>query len=171
MEPTIKKATLEDIHALNKLVNSAYRGESSKKGWTTEAHLLEGTRTTEAELIEIISKKENGLFIYVEEEILGCVLLIQKINKLYLGMLTVNPDLQNKGIGKRLLDFAEAHAKSLNLNTIEMTVIATRQELIAYYNRKGYLDTGKREAFSNELNQQVIKGVPALEFVVLEKKL
>jgi ribosomal protein S18 acetylase RimI-like enzyme len=86
-------------------------------------------------------------------------------------MLTVNPDLQNKGIGKRLLDFAEAHAKNLNLNTIEMTVIAARQELIAYYNRKGYLDTEKREAFSNELNQQVIEGAPALEFVVLEKKL
>jgi ribosomal protein S18 acetylase RimI-like enzyme len=171
MEPTIKKATLEDVSALNRLVNSAYRGESSKKGWTTEAHLLEGTRTTEAELIEIISKKENGLFIYVEEEILGCVLLIQKINKLYLGMLTVNPDLQNKGIGKRLLDFAEAHAKNLNLNAVEMTVIATRQELIAYYNRKGYLDTEKREAFSNELNRQVIEGAPALEFVVLEKKL
>jgi GNAT superfamily N-acetyltransferase len=171
MKPTIRKVSLEDINELNILINSAYRGESSKKGWTTEAHLLEGTRTTESELIEIISKKENHLFIYVEDQILGCVLLIQKINKLYLGMLTVRPDLQNKGIGKRLLDFAESHAKSLNINVIEMTVIAAREELIAYYNRKGYFDTGKRIAFSNELNEQIVEGSPNLEFVVLEKNL
>ena len=74
----ITKATIEDVSALNKLINSAYRGESSKKGWTTEANLLEGIRTTEMELTEIIQDQKNTILKFTENnEIIGCVLLIE----------------------------------------------------------------------------------------------
>ena len=86
----ITKATIEDVSSLNKLINSAYRGESSKKGWTTEANLLEGSRTTEKELTEIIQDKKNTILKFTKNnEIIGCVLLIEKEDQLYLGMLTV----------------------------------------------------------------------------------
>ncbi|HBS53173.1 MAG TPA: GNAT family N-acetyltransferase, partial [Flavobacterium sp.] len=94
----IAKAVAEDISSLNTLINSAYRGEFSKKGWTTEAHLLEGSRTTEEELLEIIQDKHNTILKYSENnKIIGCVLLKAKANELYLGMLTVSPELQNSG--------------------------------------------------------------------------
>jgi ribosomal protein S18 acetylase RimI-like enzyme len=167
----ITKATVADVISLNKLINSAYRGESSKKGWTTEANLLEGSRTTEEELIDIIKDQKNTILKFTENgEINGCVLLIEKEHQLYLGMLTVSPELQNSGIGKKLLLQAEIHASTLGLPKIVMTVISIREELIAWYKRHGYIDTGAREAFPLNHTDAVI-GNQELEFVVLEKKI
>lgn len=166
----ITKATLQDIPALNILINSAYRGESSKKGWTTEANLLEGKRTTEEELTETILDSKNTILKFTENDlIIGCVLLVEKEDKLYLGMLTVSPELQNSGIGKKLLHQAEIHAKELGLPKIIMTVISVREELVAWYKRNGYVDTGVREPFP-ESDVHVTVAEEPLEFVVLEKK-
>ena len=167
----ITKATFEDVSSLNKLINSAYRGESSKKGWTTEANLLEGKRTTEAELIQIIQDKKNTILKFSEgNEIIGCVLLIEKEDRLYLGMLTVSPELQNSGIGKKLMQQAEIQASALGLSKIVMTVISVREELISWYKRKGYVDTGAREPFPvSDVFRQTSND--PLEFMVLEKRI
>lgn len=165
----ITKATLEDVSPLNKLINSAYRGESSKKGWTTEANLLEGLRTTEEELTEIIRDPKNTILKFTQNnELIGCVLLIEKEHQLYLGMLTVSPELQNSGIGKKLLQQAEIHASELGLPKIVMTVISVREELIAWYKRNDYVETGKREPFPESGVHVTIAEQP-LEFIVLEK--
>ncbi|PXY47196.1 GNAT family N-acetyltransferase [Flavobacterium hydrophilum] len=167
----ITKATLEDIPALVKLINSAYRGETSKKGWTTEAHLLEGKRTDEPEMTEIFLEPKNTILKFTENNtIIGSVLLVDKGHQLYLGMLTVSPELQNSGIGKKLLAEAENQAKALGLSSIIMTVISVREELIAWYKRHGYLDTGEREVFPESEIHVTISDEP-LEFVFLEKKL
>ncbi|MEL1254609.1 N-acetyltransferase [Flavobacterium sp. DGU38] len=167
----ITKATLEDIPALVKLINSAYRGESSKKGWTTEAHLLEGKRTDESEMTEIFLDAKNTILKFTENnKIIGSVLLVEKGHQLYLGMLTVSPELQNSGIGKKLLAEAENQAKALGLSSIIMTVISVREELIAWYKRHGYVDTGEREAFPENEIHVTISDEP-LEFIFLEKKL
>jgi ribosomal protein S18 acetylase RimI-like enzyme len=167
----ISKATLKNVSDLNQLINSAYRGESSKKGWTTEANILEGKRTTEDELIEIIQDKKNTILKYTENNhIIGCVLLVEKEDRLYLGMLTVSPDLQNSGIGKKLMQQAEIYASTLGLSKIVMTVISVREELISWYKRKGFVDTGLREPFpvSEIFNQTANE---PLEFMVLEKRI
>jgi ribosomal protein S18 acetylase RimI-like enzyme len=167
----ISKATLQDIPALVTLINSAYRGETSKKGWTTEAHLLEGKRTTEQELTEIILDAKNTFMKYTEDnKIIGSVLFVEKENHLYLGMLTVSPELQNSGIGKKMLAEAENHAKNLGLSSIIMTVVSVRAELIAWYKRHGYVDTGEREAFPSSDIHINISEKP-LEFIYLEKKI
>jgi ribosomal protein S18 acetylase RimI-like enzyme len=165
----IAKVVAADIASLNTLINSAYRGEFSKKGWTTEAHILEGSRTTEAELLEIIQDKHNTILKYSEHnKIIGCVLLKAKENELYLGMLTVSPELQNSGIGKKLLQQAEVFAAELGLPKIVMTVIFVREELISWYKRNGYVDTGVREPFPvSEVFNPTTK--ESLEFMVLEK--
>jgi ribosomal protein S18 acetylase RimI-like enzyme len=167
----ITKATLTDVTSLNKLINSAYRGESSKQGWTTEANLLEGLRTTEEELTKTILDPRNTILKFTDtNSIIACVLLIKKEKQLYLGMLTVSPDLQNSGIGKKLLQQAEIHAMSLGLPKIIMTVISVREELIAWYKRHGYSDTGTREPFPvSEVHVSLSK--QPLEFIVLEKRL
>lgn len=167
----ITKATIEDVSPLNTLINSAYRGESSKKGWTTEANLLEGSRTTEMELNQILQDSKNTVLKFTEnQQIVACVLLTQKENQLYLGMLTVSPELQNSGIGKKLLAQAEIHATILGLPKIVMTVISIRAELIAWYKRHGYVDTGARELFPVSDIHIPISEQP-LKFIVLEKNI
>ena len=165
----ITKSTIEDVFLLNTLINSAYRGESSKKGWTTEANILKGLRTTEQELTETIQNTKNTILKFTQEnQIIGCVLLIEKKQELYLGMLTVSPELQNSGVGKKLLQQAEIHALELGLPKIIMTVISVRDELIAWYKRNGYEDTGAKEPFpASDVHIPITK--KPLEFIVLEK--
>ena len=167
----ITKATLNNVTEITNLVNSAYRGETSKKGWTTEAYILEGTRITESELVEILSDTNNTFLIVQEKDkIIGTVLLTNKKTELYLGMLTISPELQNTGLGKKVLLAAEDFARSLGLPKITMTVITIREELIAWYQRNGYRDTGKREPFPAAFDDVVLHTEP-LTFMVLEKVL
>ena len=165
----ITKATIEDVEALNTLVHSAYRGESSKKGWTSEADLLGGVRTTEKSLLETMQTPKTTMFKYSEGgEILGCVTYVENEKALYLGMLTVSPDIQGGGIGKKLLLYADIFAKENNLPKIEMTVISVRLELIAWYERHGYVKTGETKPFPmNDPNFGEPKQF--LEFIVMEK--
>lgn len=168
-KPQISTVTQKDIDAIDQLVNSAYRGESSKKGWTTEADLLDGLRTNPDSLKKLI--QDPGAVILKctdhNDTVMGCVYLKKKGTKLYLGMLTVNPLLQAQGIGKQLLLAAEAYARQNNCNGITMTVIAVRHELIAWYERHGYRPTGETEPFPAD----PVFGLPkqALYFIVMEK--
>jgi len=167
----ILRATLADAAALNQLVNSAYRGDGSRQGWTTEADLLDGTRIDEAAIRELIEKPGTTILTYREAaEILGCVELRIEDNKVYLGMLSVNPTTQGKGIGKILIQAAEDFAEENGVNKIFMTVISVRQELIDWYVRHGYRLTGEKKPF---VVPDTRWGIPKqqLEFVVLEKKI
>ncbi|MFM7487670.1 MAG: GNAT family N-acetyltransferase [Cytophagales bacterium] len=171
MHAQISKAILSDAAAINQLVNSAYRGEGSKQGWTTEADLLDGTRIDEEAVKELISRPGTTILRYVEnEQLLGCVELRQEKGKLYLGMLSVAPNTQGKGIGKKLLLAGEEHAKSVGIRIMMMTVISVRKELIDWYVRHGYQLTGERKPF---VVPDTRWGIPkqTLEFVVLEKHL
>jgi ribosomal protein S18 acetylase RimI-like enzyme len=166
----IEKAILDDVPALNILVNAAYRGESSKKGWTHESELIGGIRTTEATLTTIINQEKTTILKYVENnQIIGCMLLEQHTDGLYLGMLTVSPTLQGGGIGKKLLAAATEMAQSLELPKISMTVVSVRTELIDWYKRHGYKPTGETKPFP--MNDPDF-GEPKqfLEFIVMEKE-
>jgi ribosomal protein S18 acetylase RimI-like enzyme len=167
----ITPATLTDAAAIENLVNSAYRGEDAKQGWTTESDLLDGTRIVK-ELVEELIQKPNTTILKCEEnnELLGCVELRKEGTKLYLGMLSVRPYQQSKGIGKKLLQAAEVHAKQHECSSIFMTVIDGRTELIDWYIRHGYHLTGERKPFVLPDERW---GIPKkhLEFVVLEKHL
>jgi len=169
----IVQATVSDTSELVALVNSAYRGESSQAGWTTESHLLDGIRIDGPTMREYLQAGDTYILKNVNEEgdIIACVYL-QKFNnkRLYLGMLTVSPTLQAGGIGRQLLQEAEAWAKKLNCKAIFMTVISTRIELIDWYKRRGYIDTGKREPFHDTKRFGVPKGEEPIQLMVLEKE-
>jgi len=166
----IVPADLEDIPALVTLMNCAYHGDASKKGWTTEAHLLKGElRTDESTLFKLINLPGARFLKYVNEknEIQGCVFLQKKENKIYLGMLSVSPLIQAKGIGKQLMAAGEMYVKEQACHSIFMKVISIRHELIAWYERQGYNRTGKTEPFPID-NRFGIPTQP-LEFIILEK--
>lgn len=167
----ITKATPADTAELTALVNSAYRGASSQLGWTSEAHLLDGIRIDESTMTEYLQTADTTILKYTNDDgkIIACVYLqLHEDGKLYLGMLTVSPTLQAGGVGRQLLHEAEIWAAKLDCDTIFMTVITTRAELINWYNRRGYLDTGRREPFHDTKRF----GIPKehIELMVLEKR-
>jgi len=166
----IVKATVADAAKLVDLLNSAYRGESSKQGWTTEAHLIAGNvRTNEQSVIDVINQPGSVVLKCTDEQnhIIGTVNLQKQDHKLYLGMFSVSPASQGGGIGKKLLVAAEDHAREVDCSMIYMTVISVRTELIDWYKRNGYVDTGERKPFTED--GLTGKHLQKLEFAVLEK--
>ena len=168
----ISKATIQDADQLVALINSAYRGEEAKKGWTHEADLIEGNiRIDKTSIIESINKKDAVILKCNNSDgaLLGCVYLEKQDRTLYLGMLSVSPTLQGGGVGKKLLQGADKHAREIGCHSIIMNVIPARKELIAWYNRNGYTETGERKPFP-EGNKFGTPRVP-IDFIVLEKQL
>lgn len=141
----IYKATLADAVELTALINSAYRGELSQKGWTSEAHMLDGIRIDTPTLEEYLQDPKITMLKYTNDagQIIGSVYLELRKERLYLGMLTVSPLAQTNGIGRQLLHEAEKVAHELKYRIIFMTVITTRIELIQWYERRGYKATGE----------------------------
>jgi predicted N-acetyltransferase YhbS len=170
--PEICLATEDDIPVLTSLLNSAYRGEASTKGWTTEAHLIAGeVRTDENNLKDVLRKPGSVMLKYTDEKnnVIGCVNLQQQNEKLYLGMFSVSPGQQGGGIGKKILLAAEQHARNQGCRLIFMHVISVRHDLISWYLRHGYIDSGKRIPFKED--GLTGKHLQELEFMVLEKNI
>lgn len=167
---SITKAVIADASELTRLVNSAYRGESSQKGWTSEANLLGGIRIDEATMTEYLQDVLVTMLKYTNDAgaIVGCVYLQISKQRLYLGMLTVSPGMQTNGIGRQLLHEAEVVAHKLFCNVIFMTVITIRHELIQWYERRGYRNTGRVLPFPTDKKF----GTPnqEIQLVVLEKE-
>lgn len=140
----IRRATADDVAAVVALVESAYRGDASKAGWTTEADLLDGQRTDPDEvrsvLDDLVVAEQDG-------ELVGCCTLIPRDGHAYFGMFAVRPGLQGGGVGSRLLAEAEKLAAEHGAAHVEMTVISARTELIEFYLRRGYVDTGETRPF------------------------
>jgi len=146
---SMSKAEQQDAGQIAALVNSAYRGEASKQGWTTEADLLAGRRTDAEEILRLISTDESMfLLCKTKAELIGSVHLQKQAEQVCLGMLAVSPPLQGRGIGNQLLEAAEQAAQETwAVNKSVMTVIACRNELITFYERRGYRRTGVSKTF------------------------
>lgn len=165
-----------DLPDVADLVNSAYRGDSSRQGWTTEADFLGGQRTDPDGLRSDLAAHSGARLMVLRDTprgpLLGSVWLAPAgEGAWYLGMLTVRPDLQDRHLGRGLLEAAERLAADEGARRIRMTVINIRDTLIAWYGRRGYLPTGERLPFPYG-DQRF--GAPLrddLEFVVLEKAL
>src|SRR5678815_1409906 len=162
----------KDISSLVALMYNAYRGEGAKQGWTSKYYLFIGNKRTDETTVANLIKKPGAVFLkYLNDEgsLEGCVFLHKKDRRLYLGMFSVSPLAQGKGIGKKLLTAADDYAKEQNCSSIYMTVITVREKLIAWYERNGYQKTGKVLPFPVDERY----GIPTqpLEMLVLEKHL
>ncbi|HEY0562666.1 MAG TPA: GNAT family N-acetyltransferase [Methylophilus sp.] len=161
------KAELIDAEAIAQLINTAYRGETSRKGWTTEADLLDGLRTTTAEVGKIIKRDDAFILIGVLKDQIVATMCCewQEIagkDTVHFGMIAVKPTLQNKGYGKSLIQAAEAITlREWRVAGFHMTVISVRHELIAFYERLGYMRTGEFKDFpeNSALWQPKVEGL------------
>ncbi len=167
----ISAANIKDIPFLLHLVNNAYRGDNARKGWTHEADIIGGNvRIDKSSLKEMIQNPNAVVLKFAEsDKIIGCVHLEKQPHKLYLGMLSVLPQRQAQGIGKKLLKASEVFAKENQFNIIEMTVISMRNELIAWYEKNGYKKTGETKPFPDDGKFGNPK--QPVEFIVLQKQL
>jgi len=169
---TIRDATPADIPALHALVESAYRGEASRAGWTTEADLLDGQRTDAEDLASILADPEQGLLTAWRDDVLiGCILIARRGEGIgYFGMLSVSPTLQGGGLGRRLVGAAEtAMADRFAAHRVRISVIPQRETLIGWYERLGYAATGETLPFpyGDERFGQPLRD--DLSFIVMEK--
>lgn len=176
----VAPASRDQLPEIARLVNSAYRGESARQGWTHETDLLGGQRTDPDTLAESLSGPNPATILVLRERagdpIRACVLLEEVqgahgIRRCYLGMLTVEPAFQARGVGRILLEAAEDHARSMGAQVVVMTVIFLRDSLIAWYERRGYARTGETQPFPYGDERFGLPHRPDLHFVVLEKAL
>ncbi|MDO6415473.1 GNAT family N-acetyltransferase [Sphingomonas sp. BIUV-7] len=163
----IRLAAFPDLPHLHPVIERAYRGDAARGGWTHEADLLDGTRTDLATLAAILAAPGERLLVAEQGgAIIGCVQVSDRGSGIvYLGLLCIDPSLQAAGLGRQLIAAAEATARTAFAATVvEMTVIDSRAELIAYYERRGYRPTGEKRPFPIPLD-------PPFSMVVLAKEL
>ena len=170
---TFRSATLADVDAIIPLVESAYRGDASRQGWTTEADILDGQRIDRQLLIELISRSDARVILAERGgELLACCELQDQQGIAYFGMFSVRPAGQGGGIGNRLLIEAERiAAEEWQCREVRMTVIDIRNELIAWYERRGYQRTGEHKPFPYGDERFGIPLRDDLRFEVLRKSL
>jgi len=170
---SFRTATPGDVNALVELVTSAYRGEVSRQGWTTEADLLEGQRIDPDVLRHDIDRPHSRILVAERDgELLACAHVAVEDGAGYFGMFSVRPDRQGGGVGKAMLAEAERVAhEEWRLPAMRMTVIDLRDELIAFYERRGYARTGIKKPFPYGDARYGIPRRDDLRFEVLEKPL
>jgi GNAT superfamily N-acetyltransferase len=167
-----RRANLADVDAIVALVESAYRGDASRAGWTTEADLLEGRRTDAEEVRACIERERGMILLAVDDDaIVACANVAEEDGAGYFGMFSVVPARQGGGIGSRVLAEAERIVRDeWALPAMRMTVIDIREELARYYERRGYLRTGQKKPFPYGDERFGVPKRGDLQFEVLEKR-
>ena len=168
---TFRAATVADLETLVELVTSAYRGEVSKQGWTTEADMLDGQRIDPEVLLQDIQRPNSRVVVAEHENrMLACAHVAEQEGTGYFGMFAVRPELQGSGTGKLLLAETERIARDeWHLPAMRMTVIDIRDELIAFYERRGYRRTGITKPFPYGDERFGIPKREDLRFEILRK--
>lgn len=172
-EPKFRAATADDVEAIVALVESAYRGDASRAGWTTEADLLDGRRTGADDVMAQITRPQSRILLAeVDGRLVACAHVAVEDGAGYFGMFSVKPTLQGGGLGKRVLAEAERIVREeYGQRLMRMTVIDVREELIAWYERRGYRRTGIKKPFPYGDERFGLPRRDDLRFEVLEKLL
>jgi ribosomal protein S18 acetylase RimI-like enzyme len=170
----IRDASEADIPALHRLIESAYRGEASRAGWTTEADLLAGQRTDPDDLASILADPSQAMLTaWRGDALVGCVLITDHGEGTgYFGMLSVSPTLQRGGLGRLLVEAAhEALADRFGAHRARISVFPQRETLIAWYRRLGYAPTGETLPFPYGDPRFGLPLREDLHFIVMERPL
>lgn len=171
-EPTFRPATTADVESIVALVTDAYRGVASTVGWTSEHHLLLGQRA-DAPMVTAAITDLDGQVLLAEADgrLVGCIQLQRTGTAAHFGMFAVEPTLQAAGTGSALLAHAEDLARSQGCATMDLEVIAQRDALIAWYERRAYQRTGETTPFPYGDDRFGVPQRDDLHFVVLRRDL
>lgn len=147
----IRPAESADVDAVVALVQSAYRGDASRAGWTSEADLLDGGRT-DASMVRGLIRDADGAVLVLDASpgaagLLACCHVQRRERTTYVGMFAVRPTAQGRGLGTAMLTAAEERARAWGSERLELTVLNHRPELVAWYVRHGFAMTGRTVPF------------------------
>jgi len=170
---SFRAAGQADIERVVALVESAYRGDASRVGWTTEADLLDGRRTGRDDIEAILARERSQLLLAEQGgELIACAHVMVEDGAGYFGMFSVVPEQQGAGLGKQVLAEAEGIVgERWRWDAMRMTVIDVREELIAFYERRGYRRTGIKKPFPYGDARFGLPKREDLRFEILEKAL
>jgi ribosomal protein S18 acetylase RimI-like enzyme len=167
-----RTAQISDIQKLVDLINSAYR-QHQGNSWTSEVEIVTGDRINVEQLLQTLADDHFKLFVveYAKETV-ACIGLTFHSSEVEIGTFCITPRIQNQGIGKQVLDFAESYIgdnlllEYPDLKHFVMWVLSVRHELIAYYQRRGYQQTGRIEDYPLHANV----GIPTVNLHLVEMK-
>jgi len=151
-----------DAKEIATLVNRAYRPSSREAGWTHEANLIAGERISTEQVLSLFHEQSTILLLHLGQDIVACVHVQGGQSGTYIGMLATNPAMQAQGIGKQMLLHAEAYAiEHYDASVLKMSVLSSRPELLAFYERRGYVLTGQVEEYplSAGVGQPMVTGI------------
>jgi ribosomal protein S18 acetylase RimI-like enzyme len=161
----LRVACEADAKEISALVNKAYRPSPPDAGWTHEANLVAGARTTTEQVLSLFHEKSTILLLCRGPTIVACVHVLGTQSVAYFGMLATDPTMQAQGVGKTLLRHAEAYAiEHFGASVLKMSVLSSRPELLAFYERRGYVLTGEVAEYpwSAGVGQPMVAGIQVL---------
>lgn len=162
MKTFLRSASKLDADKIALLVNRAYRPLPHERGWTHEADLVAGRRTTEAQVLSLFCSQSSILVAHQDTEIVACVHVQSSECSADIGMLAIDPGYQTQGLGKLMLECAERHAlEHFGVTAFNISVLSSRLELIAFYERRGYTRTGQTMAYpvSAGIGEPIVDGL------------
>ncbi len=133
---SVRRAHADDSPAIAALVNRAYQVES---------FFVDGERTNAAEIAEM---SRTGAFLVLEQargELAAAVFVDSHGDSAYIGMLSVSPDMQGRGLGKRLVRIAEALGEAMGCSSVGLKIVNLREDLGRWYRSLGYEEVGTSE--------------------------
>ncbi len=156
----VREADASEAGALVGLINRAFE---------VERFFLHGDRTNSEAVRELFAK---GHFLVAEDNaagnssgLAGCVYIEIRGVRAYLGLLSIEPRLQRRGLGLRLTTAAEDFARELGCDAMDLRIVSVREELPAFYQRAGYVEI-RTEPFPAEADPQM-----PCHFIVMSKAL
>lgn len=162
----LRGACKADAIKIASLVNRAYRPSPEDAGWTHEGNLVAGERTTAEQVLSLFHEQSTILVLCLgQSEIVACVHVQGDQFGAYIGMLATNPKVQTQGLGKQMLTHAETYAiEHFKASVLKMSVLSSRPELLAFYERRGYVLTGDIEEYplSAGVGQPLVAGIHVL---------
>jgi len=152
----VNRATTEDVPDVVRVVNAAYE---------VEKFFVSGDRTDEDTIRRMMSA---GVFLTTRDEsgrLAGCVYVELRGDRGYFGMLSVDPSMQGRGLGRQIVDAAEDYARANGCIAMDIRVVNLRTELPPFYTKLGYVETGQIEPASDP------RGLQPFCFVRMSKPL
>jgi GNAT superfamily N-acetyltransferase len=141
---TTRSADAHDIPALVALLNAAF---------AMERDFIDKDRTSVPEIERYMT---TGTFFVVDGDDavpVSCMYLERRGDRIYLGMLAVNPSRQGSGIGRQMIAAAERHAASLGCGAIDIRIVDRRTELPPFYRALGFVDNGTEPLVESKLTK------------------
>ncbi|KAJ5542599.1 hypothetical protein N7535_005021 [Penicillium sp. DV-2018c] len=151
---TFHPATEADASQLQQLIECAFRAVDSREGWTDDLGLSSSFRIDLQEVLAMINKPDIVMLMATNDEkkLVGSIGTAKRdANHARLFMLAVDPSQQHSGIGRQVLAYAEDYCRQTwGVSTLCLNALSNRLQLITWYSRHGYEETGETSPFPRE---------------------